>query len=219
LSSVLLSLVVDGDVDSIYNNLEVQEWDDWENKSHCNDTIHQHHHNVLELEHGVTQSSTPQEDDGDHEWKRQDVNWEESEGCTTYKLVVSNTVLQLDDVESSVSIQVLEHLLVPVDEHSCKEGKEHDFEQEHEDGNVGLTNWHLEFREVHVSIECIEQVQEDDQEGSLFILELITQHSSDQDEQTNDETKCGEESRELIHHLLKHHDQLTEILGPLKHNN
>jgi len=74
----------------------------------------------LKLQRGVTQSGTSQENDREDEWQDQNVDWEECECGSTYKLVIRDTVLQLDDVESPVSIQVLEDLLVPVDEHGSK---------------------------------------------------------------------------------------------------
>lgn len=69
-----------------------------------------------------------------------------------------------------------------------------------------MTDWHLELFEVHVPIECIEEIQEYHEEGRMLILELVTQHSTNKDEKTDNEAKGCEESREFVHHLLKHHD-------------
>ena len=36
---------------------------------------------------------------------------------------------------------------------------------------------------------------------------------------TINETECGKEPYELILHFVKYHDQLSKVLGPLKHDN
>ena len=120
LSFEVLSLVIDCNINCIYNNLKVQQRDRWDNECHGNDAVHEHHYGILQLKHCITQSCTSKEDDWVDQRKHQNVDREECKCGTTNKLIICNTVLQLDNVKSSVGIKVLEDLLVSVDEHSCK---------------------------------------------------------------------------------------------------
>ena len=82
-----------------------------------------------------------------------------------------------------------------------------------------MTDGHLEVSKVLVTIEGVEQIHEDFPEGSILIFEFATKHSSYEQEGYDDKTEGGKEPDELIFHLVKHHDKLSKVLGPLEHDN
>jgi hypothetical protein len=143
----------------------------------------------LAFEHEVTCSNISQSNNWRNEWYHQNIDWEECKSNTSNKFVEGNTVLHLDDVESLVSIKVSPYLLIFVDEHSGKERHKQNFEQVHENSNVCLTHGHLESSEILVTIESIEQIQNDLKEGGTLELKLSTQESSDEYENENDKTE------------------------------
>jgi len=103
-----------------------------------------------------------------HCWDKRKENhadWEESDRNTSDDLVKTRAVLQLDDVHSAQSIEVLEYDLVSVDEHGDQEAQEQDVENVYEEGYEDLAFWVREIIKVLLTIQTIKDVENDLEEG------------------------------------------------------
>ncbi len=75
----------------------------------------------MHLEDEVVESLTLENDNWNNKWKHDDADWEEGNGDSSIKLIVTVGVLQLDDIHSSECIKVGPNKLVSVDEHGNQE--------------------------------------------------------------------------------------------------
>ena len=139
LTSIIFSLVVEENVNSIHNQLHVEQWNDWQRDDSTQKAVHQNHKGVLHLQDEVIESFTGEDDHWNDKWKHDDTYWEESDGHSTIKLVITVRVLQFDDVHSSNSIKVGPYRLVSVDEHGNQKAEKQDVENEYKQRNENLT--------------------------------------------------------------------------------
>ena len=105
-----------------------------------------------------------------HCWDKRKENHadrEESDRNTSEDRVKTQIVLQLDDVLSTQSIEVLEYDLVFVDEHGDQEAQEQDVENVYEEGYDDLILWVREIIKFKVllTIQTIKDVENDLEEG------------------------------------------------------
>ena len=161
LAFVVFSVVSKCNENAVSDHLQIKQWDDWNNHNASQDAIKDDHDHILQLEKEITGSSTSQHCNWWDEWQHQNVDWEESDGNCTQEFVISNAVLQSDDIKSSVCLKILPNLFVFVDEHGGKEGHEEHFENVHEYCDIGLTDWLREIFKFLISVQRIEEIQYD----------------------------------------------------------
>lgn len=158
LTFVVLSLVVEVNENGIHNQLQIQNWNDWKGNQESQKAVHQNHEGILDLQNEIVKSFTLEHYNRNDEWEHDDTDWEESDGHSSVKFVITVGVLQLDDVHSSESFKVVPDELVSVDEHGDQETEEHDVEDENEQRDENLTLWELVLGEVLLTIETIEDI-------------------------------------------------------------
>jgi hypothetical protein len=121
LSFILLSVVHNSDKYGVGDHLKIKKWNNRNNQDASNNAVKYNHDDILEFKKEVTGSCTSKDCNGWNKRQHEDVDWEESDCNGSKELVIGNTILQSDDVESSVGLKVLPDLLVFIDEHSCEE--------------------------------------------------------------------------------------------------
>ena len=199
-----LALVVQWNVDRVDDAFYVEQWEkrNWEDC--CNEAIHQDHEGILDFEEEVTHSFALKHNHWDEEWQSDQTNGEEGCGDSSIGVVVALRVLELDDLHSSDGIDVLPHVLVPVDEHCHQEAEQQNLEDVNEDGDESLTLWFFVVGEALSSIDSIEDVKDDQVEAWLLYFEFLVQLSANNNEGDNNETECNHELLKLSNHEGDH---------------
>lgn len=216
---VILALVVHENVNSIEDGLHVQQWEDWDGEDNSNTTVEQDHQSVLDLENKVTQSFTLGKHNWNDEWQDTDTDGEECDCDTTCKFIKTGTILKSDDVHSSDGIKILVDKLVTVDEHGNQETQQQDVENVHEHSDEDLTLWVRIVFKVLFTVEAIEDIQNNLEEGRFVHLKLLVKLSSNNDEATNEHTKSDSEFLELTDHFIDHHDEFSELGSSFQQKN
>ena len=158
LTFVVLSLVVEVNENGIHNQFQVKHWNDWQRNQESQKAVHQNHEGVLDLQNEIIKSFTLENYNWNHKWKHDDTDWEESDGYSSVKFVITVRVLQLYDVHSSQSFQVVPNKLVSVNEHSNQEAKKHYVEDKNKQCNENLSLRELILRKVLLPVKPIKDI-------------------------------------------------------------
>ena len=72
---------------------------------------------------------------------------------------------------------------------------------------------------VLFTVEPIENIKDDLEEGRFINLKFLVKLSSNNDESTNQHSKGDSEFLKLTNHFVDHHDQLSKFASSLKQQN